>query len=52
MILITVDIVGMGQNYQAFFILMVLYLYFIMSSNMKPYKIAYINKVSYYGEYA
>lgn len=51
-IIITVDIVGMGQSYQAFLILLILYLYFILSSNLKPYKVSYINRVSYYSEFA
>ena len=51
MISITVDVTGMGQSYQAFLILMVLYFYFVLSSNLKPYKTAYLNKVSYYSEF-
>lgn len=32
--------------------LMILYTYFILSSNLKPYKTPYLNKVSYYSELA
>lgn len=40
---ITVDITGMGQSYQAFCMLIVLYGYFILASNLKPYKTEYLN---------
>jgi len=49
---ITVDITGMGQSYQAFCMLIVLYGYFILVSNLQPYKTDYLNVVSYYCEFA
>ena len=51
-ITITVDIIGLGQQYQAFFIVIVLYFYFKLSANLKPYKISYLNTVSYYSEFS
>jgi hypothetical protein len=52
MIFIMVDVIGMGQTYEAFSILLLLFLFFILVSKLKPYKIDYINTVEYYSELA